>query len=336
VHRRLATLLLLAALLISACGDDGAETDAAPADAAWTFTDDRGVEVALDEVPDRIVAYDNAAAALIPLGVRPVAVFGGSAPEDSPLLQGLDLEGIASVGEVYGELNFEALAAADPDLIVTLFDPTQTGPAFGFLEDAEAIAGDIAPIVALDGTADPETAIGRFEELVTAIGGDVDAAEVAAERDRYRAAVDSLAAAVAANPGVRALAVQAYPGDGIYFGRPEAFPSLRLFREAGLELVEPASEATDVNQDFVGHFWEFVSFELGGSYPADLVLLGNNEGTMDATQILDVPTLAGLPAVQAGQLVTWQGLDRYSYGAFADQLEALAAAVTAADPALAA
>ncbi len=135
-------LLLVPTLFVTACGDDdasdsgsGSAAESAPPEATgeWSFTDDRGIDVTLPEQPERIVAYHNAAAALIPLRVHPVGVFGGSAPEDSSLLAGLDLDGIDSVGEVYGELNFEALAAADPDLIVTLFDPAQEGPSFGFL-----------------------------------------------------------------------------------------------------------------------------------------------------------------------------------------------------------
>ena len=329
--------ILLAPLLLAAgCGDDDSDDAATTSDTGtaeeWSFTDDRDVTVTAPEAPQRVVAYHNAAAALIPLGVRPVAVFGGSAPEDSSLLSGLDVSGIESVGDVYGELNYEALAAVDPDLIVTLFDPAQQGPAFGFLEDAEDIAGDIAPIVALDGTADPEDAIGRFEELADALGADLDAPEVAADRDAFHEAVEDLEAAIADNPGLTAAAMQAYPGDGIYWARPDKFASLRLFAEAGLELVEPEGDPGDVNEDFVAWFWDLVSFELGGKYPADLLLVGNNEGAMDAQQITSVETLAAQPAVAAGQTVEWQVLDRYSYAAFTEHIEALTAAVEAADP----
>ncbi len=325
-------LLLAPTLVLSACGDDDSPDRASGSEAEgqWSFTDDRGVEVTLPEQPQRIVAYDNAAAALIPLGVRPVGIFGGSEPEDSSLLTGLDLDDIESVGAVYGELNFEALAAVEPDLIVTLFDPAQEGPAFGFLENAQGTAEAVAPIIALDGTADPAAAIERFEELATALGADLDSPQISADRDAFAAALDELEAAVDANPGLRAVALQAYPGDGIYFARPDAFPSLRLFREAGLDIVEPDGDPGDVNEDFVNYFWELVSLELGGKYPADLVLLGNNEGAMDAQQILDVPTLAAHPAVQADQIVTWQVLDRYSYAAFTEQVQQLTDAIDGA------
>jgi iron complex transport system substrate-binding protein len=334
-------LFVAAALVVSACGDDEAGGESGPeaqdgsaeAGGEWSFTDDRGVEVTLPERPERIVAYHNAAAALLPLGVQPVAVFGGSAPENSSLLSGLDIDGIESVGETYGELNFEALAAVDPDLIVTLFDPAQEGPAFGFLENAQETAEEVAPVVALDGAADPVAGIERFEELAAALGADLDAPEVTADREAFDAAFAELEDAVAAKPGVRALAFQVYPGDGIYFARPDAFPSLRLLRDAGLDIVEPDGDPGDVNDDFVNYFWDFVSLEHGGKYPADLALLGNNEGAMNAEQVLDVATLAAHPAIAAGQTVTWQVLDRYSYRAFTAQLEEVAAAVAAADPA---
>ena len=42
----------------------------------WSFTDDKGVTVTLDAMPERLLIDVNAAAPLWDFGIRPVAVFG--------------------------------------------------------------------------------------------------------------------------------------------------------------------------------------------------------------------------------------------------------------------
>ena len=271
---------------------------------------------------------------LIPLGIKPVGVFGGGPLDQSPQLEGLDIRGITPVGIAYGEVNFEAVASLEPDVIVTLFDPKQTGPVFGFTGNGEELAGQIAPIIAIDGgtSADAAPTIARFVELAEALGASPTSAEIAAQRSRFEAAIVELKGAVTANPGVKVVAFGAYAGDLIYFARPDMFASLRLFREAGVELVVPEGEPGDANTDFVKFFWDAVSFELADKYPADLILLGNNEGTMSAAEARADPAFATVPAVVAGRLVTWRTIDAYSYDRFAQDIEALAAGIRQADP----
>ena len=76
-----AVVALLVSSGLAACGGDDDDGAAATTDdAAWTFVDDRGTEIALDAPPERIVAYENAAGTLIPLGITPVGVFAAVCP----------------------------------------------------------------------------------------------------------------------------------------------------------------------------------------------------------------------------------------------------------------
>ena len=50
---------------------------ALPAAAQWSFVGGDGEAVALDETPVRIIASQDAAAGLIPLGIRPVGIYAG-------------------------------------------------------------------------------------------------------------------------------------------------------------------------------------------------------------------------------------------------------------------
>jgi len=110
----------LALLAMTACGsdDDGNETsaagngtDEAAADEGWSYVDGSGQETTLDAVPERIVMHGSSAAALIPLGIRPVGIYADQAVEEDLALRNLDLDGIEIVGEEWGIVNVEAVAA---------------------------------------------------------------------------------------------------------------------------------------------------------------------------------------------------------------------------------
>ena len=99
---------------------------ALPAFAQWSFVGGDGETVTLDAVPTRIIASQDAAAGLIPLGIRPVAIYADSAVADAKALQGLDLTGIEIIGQAWGEVDVEKAAALEPDLIVAEFWPLET------------------------------------------------------------------------------------------------------------------------------------------------------------------------------------------------------------------
>ncbi len=317
------------AALLAGCGDS-TPAPTGQTDAGWSFTDDRGVTVNLPSRPTRIAAYGTAGAALAYLGVRPVAIFDGSPLDQNPSLEGVNLAGIESVGETYGEINLEKLAALQIDLVVTAYDPRQDGPVFGFVDGpVQGQVEDIAPIVALDGIRDPIDVIARYEELAASLGADLQAPEIAAARQDYEDAAAELSAALAEKPGLIAVAVYATPSDGVTFWRPAQAPGLRQLQELGLDLVEPEGDPGDINEDFATFFGDSVSLELAGKYPADVILF---DSRYDPADMAGVATWAALPAVQADQVVPFRALESWSYQAYAGDFRLITAAVRAANP----
>ena len=53
----------------------------------WTYTDGSGQTVTLDAAPQRIIASQDAAAGLIPLGIRPVGIYADGPIADAKALQ---------------------------------------------------------------------------------------------------------------------------------------------------------------------------------------------------------------------------------------------------------
>jgi iron complex transport system substrate-binding protein len=324
-----------AVVLAGSGGSSAQEADATPSPAgsgAWSFTDDRGTTVSLQAQPERIVAYDLAASALMNFGVKLVGIFGSFPADKNPQLAGLDLSGVTILGEAYGAINLEALAAAQPDLIVTIFDPRLTGPVIGFPDAAtQALAEHIAPIVAINSIKDLTDVIDRFEELGASLGVDPKAPGVTAAHERFQSTSARLQAATAAKPGLTALALSAGSSWGFAFARPDSFPTLRLFQQLGLKMVKPASPPGDINKQYNSFFYEYVSFELADVYPADLILYSILPAALDLQALSEIPTWQRLPAVQAGQLVPWRTLDPFSYKLLGDDLDALAAIVEGAE-----
>ncbi len=89
----------------------------------WTYTDGTGQTVTLDHVPNRIVMHANTAAGLIPLGIRPIAIYVDTPVAEDKSLQGLDLTGIEIVGEAWGQIDIEKVAALKPDLFLAEWWP---------------------------------------------------------------------------------------------------------------------------------------------------------------------------------------------------------------------
>jgi iron complex transport system substrate-binding protein len=89
----------------------------------WSYVDGAGETITLEAVPTRIIATEDAAAALIPLGIRPVGIIANSLPEDSKALQGLDLSGIEMVGVAHNEIDIEKAAVLQPDLVIAEYWP---------------------------------------------------------------------------------------------------------------------------------------------------------------------------------------------------------------------
>lgn len=340
---RATALLAVPALLLGACGGDegdagdaGTEAAATEADATeadtgseepaddetsasggFSFTDDRGVTVELDEVPDSIVAYTEGGAALVRYGLTPVGMFGASPIADDPIFEGYDISEVESLGSTYGEVDLELMTALDPDLIVsTIFEDPDTDMSQAVLRgfndlEQQARVEEIAPMVGINAATDAATALERVAELATALGVDVEA-EFGEDRTAFEDASAALQAAAEEKSDLTVMAISSF-SEQLYIAQPADYADLSYYQELGVPLVVPDSEEP---------FWQPVSYEQAGLYPADLILYDDRPFATAFDQLVDIPTIGALPAVEADQVGPWRGpAAPLTYGAYAENLQ---------------
>lgn len=312
-----------AGALLTACGSgpDGGNGSAADGAEPWTFTDDRGRTIRRDRTPERIVAFVGTAAALHDFGVECTAVFGPTrAADGSPDVQAgeLDVDRLVVLGNAWGEFDVDHYAELDPELLVThMFVPDSL---WYVPEEAVAQVERLADTVGITGAPSTLlTVIERHAELAEALGADLEAPQITAARRRFEEASEALRQAARDNPGITVLACSA-SADLFYASNPEMATDLKYYAELGLDIVVP----DDVDE--VG-FYEYLSWENTGRYPADVLLLDNRSTALQPADLTDRPTWQRLPAVQAGQVLPWSSEPRYSYAGCAPLLEELAAAI---------
>ena len=288
-------LALGLAATVSACGeDDAAGTDTAAAE-GWEFTDDLGTTVSLDEVPTRVAGLNDVLSSLWNYGIEPVASWGQTSIEDDVAFEGKDLSGVEIVGTSYGQIDLEALAAAEPDLIVASVYPTDSegtldpdAPLYGFesIEQQEQVA-EIAPIVGIAWRGSAAEVIERTVELAG-----VPRCGRRRRRGRRRCARTYEAASAeltaAAESGVSVLPVFATEADGWWMAKAPDDPSLHLYQDLGVNFVDPGGD---------GYFWNSVGWEEVPNHPSD-VLLYSLRFSMTPEEIAAQPTAALLPAVR--------------------------------------
>jgi iron complex transport system substrate-binding protein len=164
----------------------------------WSFTDSSGKTVALDEIPTRIIAHQDAAAGLIPLGIRPVGIYADSPVADAKALQGLDLSGIEIIGQAWGEVDIEKAAALEPDLIIAEYWPVSKEWSGG--NDLTGPQSPFASLAEITGVTVGESIIGiveDYEELAASLGAAPSEAATS-DKAKFEAARDAF---IAANEG---------------------------------------------------------------------------------------------------------------------------------------
>ncbi len=320
-----AAALLAAGGIRPAAARQDAATPAA-GDDGWSFTDDLPQTIELPARPERIVAYMPLAAGLWDFGIRPVAVYGTLYRPDGTRevnTGSVDFDAVVSLGEAYGEMDLERLVALEPEILVNDYwfsQPDVWGLDASAVEQIESIA----PIAHIGFVERPvDVTIGRVEELALALGADPKAPELVEARERFAQAKDRLAAAIAAKPGLRVLFVGGN-ADGLWIGNPEQMGDLAFFRDLGMDVVQPDTD----------ELWHQLSWEQSNTYPADLIMLDNRTITSPPEELAEIATWSNLPAVAAGQVRPWQIEFVPSWGAFADVLDEVTAAVEGADPAI--
>ncbi len=315
----------------AACGgsdDESAgadDTGASSTDTGWTFTDDRDVTHTLDEAPDSIAAQSTIAGGLWEYGVDVEGVFGPlrrADGEPDPAIGLADPDDFASLGEVEGEIDMEALAALRPDIIVAPMWGPDTY--WGIAADAVDELEQIAPIVGIRVDERPmDEPLARVGELAATFGNEA-AGEVDAARTVFDDASEGLSDALAAKPGLSVLAASGTLEE-LYVAWPPGFPDLNYYASLGMQLVEPAEHPES------GGFWQTLSWEQVDTYEADLILSDVRAATIEQQIAQMPPTGQDLPAVQADQMVAWPAATALGYGSSAAVLAELTAAVEAAD-----
>lgn len=325
---RRAVLALICAGALTACSGPGSTQpdEAAGSPGAFSFAGARGDTVELDAVPSRIIADEGSASALIALGVRPVAIWSYTPPADSLALQGLDLSGIDSVGQVYGEVNVEKVAALAPDLIVTGYYPLEKQLSGISPDDTTTVErlGQIAPIATVNATNPASTYLTDMAGLAEKLGADLDAAAVAEARSAYESAVADFRTAVAAKPGLTVTAVSV--GEGLSIANPPDFAEFLDLTSWGLNVQVPAGVAAR------GYF-ETVSWEnAAGAVQGDLLFFDSRPGFGTLADAQAQPTWSLIPAAQAGATVPWYSDTFTTYENYAKHLRQFTAAIEKADP----
>ncbi|WP_158562886.1 ABC transporter substrate-binding protein [Marinitenerispora sediminis] len=324
-HRPVLALTAGAALaLATACGTTEPAADPQAGGEEWTFSDGSGDEVTLPERPQRVVAYSGVAAALWDYGFEVVGVFGpvdGVGGEPAPQIGDVDTEQVETLSQTYDELNIEALAALDPDLIVThAFDDLLWYLPEDSIDQIEAVA----PVAALQVTGvSAEQQLQNHLDLAVALGVDPESADVTEARATYDEALARLDAATEANPDLKVLAVSAAP-DSFFVGNAAAGGDLALFQEHGVNFPETSAPDTDE--------YEQLSWEEADTHPADLILQDARPGRTTVQELADQPIWRGLPAVRAEQVGEWRSETPYSYLRYAETVNALAEDIEESEP----
>ncbi|NLU78608.1 ABC transporter substrate-binding protein [Micromonospora sp. HNM0581] len=316
----------MAAVLVGCGTDDDAATSTETTSGPWSFTDDRPEQVTADARPERVVAFTGSAAALVDFGLgrEIVGVFGETKKADGSAdtqAGDLDVESVEILGNVWGEFSVEKYAALRPELLVThMYDP---GAYWYVPDESQDKILPLAPVATITTARVPMTKpIERYAQLAESLGADLSAAKVTDAKARFEAAAESVRQAVAANPGIKVMAASGSP-DLFYVSNPKISTDLLYFAELGVDLVVPTKLEA-------GDYFEALSWENAGKFPADLILLDNRSTALQPTDLAAKPTWKELPAVQAGQVAPWDAVPRFSYAGAAPLLENLAQAIRAA------
>lgn len=306
----------VATLALAACGS----SDDAAADGPWTYTDDLGTEIELDAAPERIVAQSSVAAALTDLGLgdKIVGVFGpiknaeGDVDSQAAGLDADAVEDVTGSGE-YGDVDLEALAGLDPDLVIT---STYLEPDLWYLSDAVKKQLDKrfqTLVISFDGKTLPEV-FESTEKAAVALGA--DEADFAAGRDAFAAASERLSGiAESQDPTILATSPAT---DVLYVSNPDANQDLKYYRdELGLDITTPD------NPDEGGYF-ESLSWENADTYEGEVIMWDDRVGRAGFAIYGDQPVFGTVEGVENDAFVPWTSVFPPTAQAVADVMDRLA------------
>ncbi len=322
--RALLALVCLTAL-VAGCGP-GSTSGNPDNEAAWTYTDGSGQTTTLDAVPKRIVAHGLSAAALISMGIRPVGIYSDRPVDEELALKNLDLDGIEIVGEEWGTINVEAVAALKPDLIVAEWWPLEK--AYSGLEEGTNAASqrlnDLAPVAGPAQGPSILKMIQDYEELAASLGADLEDDSVQQNKSNFEASLARFQGALQAKPDLSVLAVSPSE-EGLYVAVPEHAAELSDFIEWGMKVVVP-------DQPDAGfEYWETLSWENAGKYQADLLIIDERSYPSNLDDAKSRPTWPFIKAAAADSTAIWPAFWVRSYADYGMALDRLSEAIEAAD-----
>ncbi|TIC86398.1 ABC transporter substrate-binding protein [Nocardioides sp. GY 10127] len=322
--------LALSAPALTACGamSSGETSSAASGSAAsgpWSYTDDTGTTIDLDAQPTRVVAFADQALALLSYGITPVAIFGRTQVKTDPRFADYDLSGVEILGNTYGEIDLEKLAAAAPDIVVTGIYPSDRkgtldtdGPYYGFSGVSQQKQVEkIAPVAAIEIGGKGIDVVESTTSLALALGADED--EVAEDKKSFEAAAADLRSATEANPGIEVTMMYA-DADGVYVVKTADEPESQLYSTYGVDYTDLHPKGA--------YYWDIYSWENAAEMMTGDVILANVEG-YQADDLADQPTFADDPALVAGQVYSWNGA-AMDYASQATQMTTLAKIISEA------
>lgn len=297
-------------LTLAACsgtdggGAGGASDAGGGKNFAYTPEGYDGVTISLDKPAERIVADYYSAAALSAYGITPVAVFGYGH-------DGTPGEHVPADVEVLGQddaLSIEKLAAVRPDVIVAYGN--QDGSGWTWWDDkVTKQATAIAPFVPvkLSGST-PDQMFTQYRAVAEALGADPENDEITSQREGFEAARQKIRDVTAAAPDISVLAAS-FAADVIYTSTTLGICAMLV--EDGVQLTGPDKGAESALAELS---WETIS-----DLPADVILVHDYSEAYEEN-----PIYQSLPAVQAGQLGTWEDKRSYIYEDYTAWLTELA------------
>ncbi|MGH2549054.1 MAG: hypothetical protein ACRDHN_06675, partial [Thermomicrobiales bacterium] len=233
---------------------------ATPSTGEWSYTDVVGNTITLPTRPTRIAAYINNAASLWDFGIKAQTVFGWTAshfPEGDHIAWGtIDVSEIEIISDIDGNVELEKLVAADPELIVTwTWNKDDIASATnGFPAEVLDQVRKIAPIVILNQGDPDDIELARVEALAEALGADMNAPQLVADRDALTAKLAEVQT-VATEKADLAVMFASYGEPGIiYVASPDYVADVGYIRGLGIALANDGSPTATA-------YWENLSSE---------------------------------------------------------------------------
>lgn len=179
----------------------------------------------------------------------------------------------------------------------------------------------VAPFLAVSAQKPSSETLRDYEILATELGADVETEATRTGREAYDSAVADLKEAIAAKPGLTAMAIS--PSDQYYVAINDEFPELRDYQNWGLTLLE-----SDVPRSADSGSFTPVSWENTGQYQPNLILLDTRSYSTPLAELeADRPTWALVNAAEAGNIADWTTDATNNYASYTAQIVDLAAAI---------